>query len=167
LPTEKTLNGVTYRIGQLPARTQWNLCRRVAPLLEGLVPAVQAALGARDRPAVAEPGVDPAGASGAPTGRGVDLVALGMACVGPLTRALANLSDADSDYVINTCLTAVTRPNGNGSAYVPMATRAGQPLFATDDDLAVLLPLVGAVLWENLGGFLAVIGPTFGGPPAT
>jgi hypothetical protein len=154
--SEKTINGTTYKIGQLPARTQWNVARRVMPLLEGVAPAIGEILKNRST------SPDPDGGTQSVTPP-VDWLALGTACVGPLTKALSNLSDAESDYVINACLSVVTRPNANNSAWVKFSTAAGQPMFQDDNDLRVIMPLVGAVLWENVGSFLAMLGgPTDG-----
>lgn len=155
MATEVTVRGTTYQIGRLSARAQWNVARRVLPLVEGVVPAIRSALPKRPLVKMGDDGPDTDQAAA------IDWAAVGTACLGPITEALSHLTDADSDYVIDTCLACVRRPNGAGQQ-VPVM-RNGQFMFQQDDDFAVLIALTAAVLQENLGGFLAELPGLLGG----
>lgn len=146
---EVTVRGVRYQLGALPARTQWNVLRRIAPVLKGAVPAIQAAMAASGAPTAPDAAIPSSVAEGAGNGRMMDIA---VSCLGPLTEAVSTLSDADSDYVINACLAGVRRETDGG--FRPMMAN-GAFMFQADDNLATMISLTGHVLAENLSGFLA------------
>ena len=150
---EVTVRGVRYQLGALSARTQWNVLRRIAPVLKGAVPAIQAAVAASQADTAVTAQADgqgpPATAEAPANGRLMDIA---ISCLGPLTEAVAVLSDVDSDYVINACLAGVRRETDGG--FRPMMAN-GAFMFQADDNLATMIALTGHVLAENLSGFLA------------
>jgi hypothetical protein len=150
---EITVRGVRYQIGVLPARTQWNVLRRVAPVLKGAVPAIRDALtGAGPTVTAPADGEAPSPHENGATGPSGRLVDVALTCLAPLTDAISELSDADSDYVINVCLAVVRRWTEPGG-WKPM-TMGGAFMFAADDNLMTMIAVTGHVLMENLGGFL-------------
>ena len=146
MASEVSIRGVTYHIGRLSARQQWNVVRRIMPLIQQMVPALREAVSAA-----------PKGTDGE-----TDWASVGMDALGPLAQALADLSDADSDYVIDTCISVVRRPN-QANQLVPMA-RSGQLMFQDqDDNMVVLLGVTAAVIQENIGPFFGDLLGQFGG----
>lgn len=115
------LNGHEYRIGKLDAFKQLHIARRLAPLMAGMVKAFSASDGED---------------------------ALDLAAV-PIAEAIAQMSDADVEYVTKTCLRAVKRID-SGKALDMMV---GEDLRYQDIDLATMLQLTVAVVKDNLGSF--------------
>jgi len=75
----------------------------------------------------------------------------GMAgAMGPILDHLSKMSDEDSDYVLDHCLSVVQRAQGNDWAKVRAPNGA---LLFNDIELPQLLNLTRAVLTENLRGF--------------
>jgi hypothetical protein len=141
---EEIINGATYRIGRLNARQQWNVVRRLGSLFAAAKPAASLWLENADQEADDTKPLDKA--------KIIDGV---FDAVGPLAAALGELSDETSDYVLNTCLSAV-QVNRMGSTWAPVVSRQGQLMF-DDLDLATTLRLVMLVLQENLTSFLSAM----------
>ena len=135
---EETINGISYRIGRLNAKQQFNVLRRLGPVFAAAKPAAQLWLSQAD-----DEGAKPLDRAAL-----VDNI---FDAVGPLASALGSLTDETSDYVIGTCLGVVTM-NRQGSVWAPVANRSGQLMF-DDMDLATMLRLVMLVLQENLSNF--------------
>lgn len=113
------INDQQYRSGKLNARQQFHVARRLAPVLGGLAGAVQG--GDKDFGKLLQ----------------------------PITEAIAGISDADSDYILDTCLSVVKRQQGTAWAAVFVN---GAQMF-DDIDLGALLQIAAKVIQENLGGF--------------
>jgi hypothetical protein len=114
------VNGNVYRIGRMDARKQFHVSRRLAPLLAGL--------------------------GGAISGKKADAAATFQ----PIAEALAQMSDEDTDYILDNCLAVVSRQQGN--QFAPVMARGGSMMFE-DIDLPTMMQLTIAVIRENLGGF--------------
>jgi hypothetical protein len=144
---EENINGHTYQIGNLDAKRQFHVVRRLAPVLAAGGAAARAWLQRAD-----------AGASGG------DVASLDglFAAFGPLAEALGGMTDEATDYVINTCLAACRRQNGGTWALV--ATQGGAIMFS-DLTMAEMLRLTLLVLQENLSGFLGEIGGAMNAEP--
>lgn len=127
-----------YRILKLDPFAQFHIARRLAPAMWALGSGVTEAL---------------------KTG---DTSAIGLDVVGSLVDVISRMTNDDSQFVLNTCLSAVHRQQGAGWAKVFVAD--GIPLAFQDIDLPVMLQLVAAVVKENLGNFLDALPTT---PPAT
>ena len=69
---------------------------------------------------------------------------------GPIVDHLSKMSDEDSDYVLDHCLSVVQRAQGN--EWVKVRAPNGALMF-NDIELPQLLNLTRAVLTENLRGF--------------
>ena len=82
-----------YTVGKLDARTQFQIVRRLAPVLSELVPALKTKGNAQDFEALV-----------------------------PLAGAIAKLSDEDADYCLFGLLKVVYRDQGNGLGTGPVCT---------------------------------------------
>jgi hypothetical protein len=109
----------TYRSGKLNARQQFHVARRLAPVLGGLATASQ--------------------------GKTDDFATF----LQPIADAIAGMSDADCDYVLDTCLAVVQRQQGSSWANILV----NKSQMFDDIDMGVMLQLAAKVITENLGGF--------------
>ena len=140
--TELEIGGNTYRINNMPAMTQFHVMRKLGPVLPGIVPVLAQA-------AAALPQADGQEDGGAMTT--VDGVAAIAMAACPLLDGLAAMADADAEYVINHCLSAVMRRDAGGKSWSAVH-RDGVTMF-DDIDLMASMHLVWAVLRENYTGF--------------
>lgn len=139
---ELEIGGNTYRINSMPAMTQFHVMRKLGPVLPGIVPVLAQA-------AAALPQADGQEDGGAMTT--VDGVAAIAMAARPLLDGLASMADADAEYVINHCLSAVMRRDAGGKSWSAVH-RDGVTMF-DDIDLMASMHLVWAVLRENYTGF--------------
>lgn len=151
---EFEINGLKFRAGKLDVFKQLHVSRKVAPVLPKLMPVFLEFAKTAKTPATA---IDPTGT--APAG-GVDLVAVASA-MEPLAKVLAEMPDADVEYVVNTCLSVVAINQSNNWADV--LAPSGVVMFDAVD-MPVMLQLVAKVIQDSLGpflsGFLAKVPPT-------
>lgn len=77
-----------------------------------------------------------------------------------ILKSLAEMEDADVEYIMTKCLAVVRRkvPGGTHTLVPVWNAQAKRPQF-DDLELAQLLQLVGQVIMGNLGGFLGGLGP--------
>lgn len=129
---EVEVDGQFYLIGQMKARQQRNVLRRLLPLLPPVKTALTALLKAIQ---------DELDSS-------ADLF---FEAVGPLAKAIAGLSDEDSDYVVDTCLTHVKRKVSGGWQ---MLVNSSGDMQYEDVKLPQQMRLVFYVLKENFADFL-------------
>lgn len=124
-----TVNDVEYATGKLDAFKQFHVARRLAPVLLAL-------------------GGAAAGMMKVIAGAGDEEA---MKAMSPMAEVLANMSDADSEYVLHTCLAVAQRQSGAGWAnvFIPGAGLAFQ-----DIDLSAMIQIAVATLRENLGNFI-------------
>lgn len=140
--TTVEIGGNTYSIGSMPAMTQFHVMRKLGPVLPGIVPVLAQA-------AAALPQADGQEDGGAMTT--VDgVAAIAMAAL-PLLDGLAAMADADAEYVINHCLSAVMRRDAGGKSWSAVS-RDGVTMF-DDIDLMTSMQIVWAVLRENYTSF--------------
>lgn len=118
---EFPIGGNTYRAGKLDAFKQFHISRRLAPVLGGLA----------------------ATAEGGQAGFAAFLV--------PITEAVAQMSDADCDYILQACLGVVQRQQG--TAWAPVFNAGNKALMFDDIDLGAMMQIAVKVIEENLGGF--------------
>ena len=140
--TELEIGGNTYRINSMPAMTQFHVMRKLWPVLPGIVPVLAQA-------AATLPQGDSQEAGGAMAT--VDGVAAIAMAAQPLLDGLASMADADAEYVINHCLSAVMRRDSGGKSWSAVH-RDGVTMF-DDIDLMASMHLGWADLRENYTGF--------------
>lgn len=136
MPTEKIIDGTTYRIGRMNAKAQFNVVRRLAPVVAAAGPVLQSWIKSES------------------TGAQMELDEI-FGAFGPLATALGELPDEASDYVIGRCLSVCHKQSG--SSWPAVATAHGDLMF-DDMSMATMLKLVLAVLQENLTDFFSGIG---------
>lgn len=140
--TETTINDVLYRIGKLDTFSQLHLSRKLAPLVPELVPAfvqIQKVISATQ----VGDGVAPLG---------MDEVASIAALLGPFTDALANLSDADTEYITSLCMGVVQRQSG--STWAAVWNKDAKTFMFQDIELDTMLLLLVRAIQANLGNFI-------------
>jgi len=131
---EIEIGGNLYRLGQLSAREQFHVVRRLAPVIGGLVPAMQ------DKSVGAENLVE---------------------ALGPIADAIAHMSDEDADRCIFGLLRAVIRKQPKGAGWSPITTPGGGTQIMFDDiTMEHMLRLAWEVLKHNLSGFFAALPST-------
>lgn len=123
------IKGSVYRMGKLNALAQFHVTRRLGPILATM-------------------GISLSKLEAGAKGMSWDDF---LPILEPITDVMAKMSNQDVDYVIITCLSVVSRQQGEGK-FSPIMT--GTNLLFEDIDMPVMLRLVVAVLQENLGGFL-------------
>lgn len=130
---EIELNGQAYRLNKLNAMTQFHVSRKLASVLPSVLPLLSSVRN---------------GALAAAMAGDADELAKAAE---PFGKALAEMSDENANYVLNTCLSVVLRKQGD--SWRPLQSPECVLLF-DDVDLGTLLPLVFRVLKESLGGFI-------------
>lgn len=142
---ELEVAGKAYSIGKMSAMKQFHVSRRIAPLIPKLIP-----LFTRVK------------SSGGAISADLD----GMAEVlQPFADALAEMNDADAEYVMGACMAAVQRKNEYGWT-AAWNEQAKGPMF-DDIDLGVMLPLTVRCIVANLGPFIQGLLTSPGGSPET
>lgn len=133
MATEVMIADQLYSIRKMSAMQQFHVSRRIAPIIPLLMPVLTRFL-----------------QQGKPAGDDLEMIA---AALQPLADGLAAMSDAESEYVIATCLEVVQRKQPTGWASIWSAS-AKRPMF-DDIDLGVMLQLVVRVIMDNLGPFIS------------
>lgn len=129
--TDIEVNGVNYRLGKLDAFTQFHIARRLAP--------IQLAMGVS--------------AGELATKASADEATIAAAIMGPIADIVSKMPQDDVDYILKTCLGAVSRQQGESYARVLVS---GALMFS-DITMQVMLRLAIAVIKENLDGFFGVL----------
>lgn len=124
------IGGINYRIAKLEPIKQLHIARRIAPLIAAI-----AAGRLNDEQAPGD----------APDPKKT------LSLFADITKAIRQLDDADTEYVIAGCLAACRRES-TGS-WAPVTASNGHMMFK-DIDLPQMLSLVYETIMENLGGFL-------------
>lgn len=141
--TELEISGNAYRINTMPAMTQFHVMRKLGPVLPGIVPML-----AQAAAAIPHEGEGQGEGSAMATVDGVAAIAIAAQ---PLLDGLAAMADADAEYVINHCLSAVMRKDTGGKSWSAVH-RDGVTMF-DDIDMSSSMQLVWAVLRENYTAF--------------
>ncbi len=130
---ELTINGINYRTGKLSLFAQFHVARRLLPVIGAAESAITGA------------------------GRTEDGVINEGAVMLQLANAVAQLSDADCNFVIDACAAVTQREAqaGQGVGWAQVYAPTARRFMFDDMDLQVLLQIIIAVLRENIGGFLA------------
>jgi hypothetical protein len=127
MKTQLEVNGNQYSISKLSPMMQFNVVRRLAPLLAQMGVSLQTIQ----------------------SGISADLTDF-LPALGPITNALAKISDDDANYIIFTCLEVVSRQSGEKWSRIT----SGMNLMYDDIDMPTMLRLVVEVLKVNLGSFM-------------
>jgi hypothetical protein len=144
--SEIELGGNKYRIGRMNAKKQWNIARRLMPVLAELIKA------AKEIPE----GTTPEQQSPENAEKFLEKISE------PLADSFSRITDENSDYIIDTCLAVCER--AQGPAWAPLM-RGGNLMFQ-DLDMTTMLGLTFAVIRENLGDFFSSDQPNTSAPAA-
>ena len=130
--TEFEHASVTYRIGPMPAMKQFHVSRRIAAIIPSLVP-LFLQMSKKD-------------------GNILDLFT--RDALQPFADALADMKDADFEYVVSASLSVVQRYQPEFSKWTPVWTTAASAPMFDDLGLDALLPLTVRVIQVVLGPFI-------------
>lgn len=131
---ELEFDGKKYRTGKLDAFKQYHLMRKLLPLFSGLGESF-----ARQAPLM--------------NGNGEVPQTNFWASLAPISQAISEMSMDDSEWILKTCLTAVSIHNGR--SWAPLTTPNGQLMFE-DTEMLTMVQLSLAVVQDNLGSFFPV-----------
>ena len=138
-----TISGKNYTIGRLNALDQLHVSRKIAPIIPSLIPIISE---------VAKGGLSKVIES-MELGDDVELENIDLkeldglsSALSPLMDVIAGMSEADTNLVIHKCLSVVIR---DGAVLC-----RGESIMFDDLDMMQILPLVVAVIRENLGNFI-------------
>lgn len=121
------INGRTYTIKRLPAMQQFHVARRLAPIMAAFIDGI------------------PSTSDVAGSLAGFDLTKIG--------EEVASLSDKDAEYILNTCLSAVTYRDEENQRDFSVQVKPGIMRYDFIG-LPEMLRLTGEVIKLNLGGFI-------------
>lgn len=131
---ELEFDGKKYRTGKLDAFKQYHLMRKLLPLFSGLGESF-----ARQAPVM--------------NGNGEVPQTNFWASLAPISQAISEMSMEDSEWILKTCMTAVSIHNGR--SWAPLTTPSGQLMFE-DTEMLTMVQLSLAVVQDNLGSFFPV-----------
>lgn len=131
---EVEIDGKKYRTSKLDAFKQYHLMRKLLPLFSGLGESF-----ARQAPVM--------------NGNGEVPQTNFWASLAPVASAISEMSMEDSEWILKTCLTAVSVHNGR--SWAPLTTPSGQLMFE-DTEMTTLVQIALTVVQDNLGNFFPV-----------
>lgn len=126
---EFEIAGHRYRAEKLDAFKQLHVSRKIAPIIPKLLPMFLKF--SEKKEALKD-----------------DLAVMAEAFE-PLAEALAEMPDADCEYVFNACLGVVMRHQQGNWASI----WAGGTLMFDDIDLGAMVQIAAKVIWDSLGNF--------------
>lgn len=131
MATDVEIGADKYRVSSLHAMDQFNVFRRIAPLMRGLGEGFTSL-----PPEVMDKGLDDLGEAEV------------LRLFGPLMDVLAGMDDAQVSYVVNKCLARVQVqvPDGRWTAVMPTP---GRFQFEDRMDMSTMFRLVIAVMQES------------------
>lgn len=148
-----TIAGNNYKIGKMDAFDQFHVARRLAPALFALGGAASSMRGV-----VSEDGEQPSS---------LELEGAMLSAFEPVAQALAGMSDADTEYVLNKCLAIAMREQGNAWQKVAVMSGGKMRLMFQDIDMPVMVQLAVMVIKENLGNFFTALPGSFQPAPTS
>jgi hypothetical protein len=147
MTTEVMIDGNNYRTGQLSAKQQFHVARRLAPLITKMgaaaaqLPAQQGvqqnAQNQQDEAAQQQAAVQ-------------EFLALPL--FESVAQSLSELSDEECDYIIRVCMSVVVREQGGH--WIGVWNKAADQLQFADISMPAMMQLTMAVLQDNLGSFM-------------
>jgi hypothetical protein len=138
---EFEVNGRNYRSAKMDAMTQFNVIRRLAPVMGPLAQFVkEGAKVAKPNGEILNPGEMPSRE---------DAIDLAM----PLVKAIAELPEETTDYIISTCMRLVKRDEGQGRGWAKIWNDQAHRPQMEDIDMVTMLQIVVSVLGGSFGPF--------------
>jgi hypothetical protein len=127
------LAGKKYKLHKLDAFKQFHVVRRLSPILGDLI------------------AVAPRLAKVSPNQMGDEQLAL----LSPILKGISALSDADSNFVLNTLLSSIEMQQTAQGGWARVSTDSG--LMFQDLELPILLQLAGRAFQYNMAGFFILL----------
>ena len=160
------INGHIYRTNKLRTQDQFNITRRLLPLVAALKDSllrggqVEKFVVPRDHEAAGgEHGLEgvemerPLGDAGS----SFDDLAAQLESFVPLMEAIKKMSDEDSNYITGKCLAVTQRanrsPTGEVTSWSNVVASNGELMYEDDIDMMVMLQISWAVIRESLSRF--------------
>lgn len=122
-----TIGTNKYQVGVMPARVQFHVARRLAPMLAPIAAQVKDGKFAADNL---------------------------MDALGPMAEVLAGMPDKDVDFILDACLGCCQMHNERHNVWGPVTAPNGRLMDETVK-MPELLQLAWRVIEENLGNFFA------------
>jgi hypothetical protein len=145
---EFQINGRQYRTTKLDPRTALHVMRRLGAVLTSFND-IFVKIG--DAAALVETYPDMS-----PEERAARVAAAGVSAAEPLAKAVGEMSDAQVDYVLDSCMSVCSR--FEETQWVPVWDAAlKRSRFENDIDLMVMLQIVQHVLTDNLQGLFPAL----------
>lgn len=132
-----TIGERSFRAERLEPITAFHVARRIAPLLGSIGEAAETEVATED---AAAPKSTDAG----------DLTAI-LSVFRPISKAMAEMSDADVNYIIDACTRVVKTDRGEGRGWTPIGPMGSQFDWI---DWPTLLRITFNVIQENVMNFL-------------
>jgi hypothetical protein len=129
---EFEVNGRNYRSAKMDAMTQFNVIRRLAPIMEPLGEFIKA---------------------GAPKPNGEMNKENAMVMAMPIIKAIAELPEETTDFVISTCMSLVRRSEGQDRGWAPVWNVQAHRPQMDDIDMVTMLQIVVNVLGGSFERF--------------
>lgn len=125
------VSGQNYKSKAMPAITQFHVMRRLTPVIasfKDLIPLIKAG------------------------GGKIDIATVNLsALIEPAAAALAGMSDADTEFVINACMMVCERQQG--AAWSPIWSEGAKRSRFDDIQMTEMLQIVAAVLLDAFSSF--------------
>lgn len=144
---EFRIGDVNYRTQPMDAFKQWHIMRRLGAALTGdIIEVANRVIELRRKAALSGENwmIELMGAT--------DIIEM-VPVIEPLIRSLGRMSDQDSNYVILSCMSVVSRQVPGGSAWAPLVASDGVSLMYSDIQMPDMIKIVGYVLRDNLQSF--------------
>lgn len=143
---EFTIGQNKYRSAKMDAFAQWDVTRRILPVVAAgsgiLIKVFKVMVGSPDK--------DSAETIKLLLDQKIETI------LEPLTDALSKMPGEDSRFIINACLSRVTRETPGGNAWGPVMAPSGMMMF-DDIDMVVMLRIVWEVVDHNLSSFYSAL----------
>lgn len=149
---EVKIGAFTYRGGRLDARKQFHVGLKIAPAYAALAVARARAAEAMPKPKLVanqEPKEGEEEQTEDDAAANVAMAEMFKA----MADAFASMSEADVNFILNSCLSVVERQEG--TVWGKVIASNGGLMFEKDMDFQVMMRLAMEVIKENLGPFFA------------
>lgn len=150
--SEFEINGIPYKSTKLNAKDQWHITRRLLPVLTGIRPLAIAWAQAEIAKNEAEKAETPEAKAKA-LAQEVEFAKTREEMLKGLAESLKQLSDEDSDFIIDLCMSKTMRNPGTGWVAI-WNKAAGREMFP-DIDMGLMLTVVGTIIQGEMANFFA------------
>jgi hypothetical protein len=151
MTTDVTIDGNNYRTGQLSAKQQFHVARRLAPLITKMGVAMSQGMLTPQQAPVQQKGTAEQDAEDQQAAAAREAF-LALPIFEAVAQSLSELSDEECDYVIRVCMSVVSREQSGH--WIGVWNKAADQLQFTDISMPAMMQLTMTVLQDNLGSFM-------------